>query len=363
MSTEQRLHQALRSALRQQSSFLTLEGEGKPVPPSFPQIVAGLAALTNLKILQVNDFSDIANAIRWLSTEYFALSPGLKSVIFSQGNCGQLHDLRAGLEALHQLETLNLSQIALGRVGITGILPFLQVRPLRYLNLSGCSLGDDGFIAVCECFQGALSMLQTMVASFNEISSAGIAGMQSCIGESDLCLENLDLAHNNLEDAGLHLLLKMSKAFPRLRTLQVSRCNIKNYGVKLLAAFLSVDDRLRELNLSDNSHCCDWISTVAQPLLCALRLNSSLRVLVLSVPQQHLPVAKSMFCEASQSELAVKYELIKMTYRSKAGFALLNGNKEVLCVIFECLWGTRQPRRCILQPILTHYEPTCHCTH
>jgi len=361
MTTEQRLHLAIRTAQRSHASVISLEGEGKAVPASFPQLVAGLASLP-LKILQVSDFTDLITAIRCLTLMYFSQSPGLKSLILTKGNCTQLVELKTGLDQLPELETLNLSEVALGRTGISGLIPYLQTRQLRYLNLSACRLEDEGLVALAQCFQGALAVLQTLVLSFNQITSLGMSGLQAAIIDSRVYLENLDLSYNNLEDAGLLTLLRIARSLPLLHSLQISRCNVKAYGIRQLANFLMNNAHLKELNLADNLHCGDWLECVAKPLLEALHRNSSLRVLVLSVPQHHLAQARDLFTAVTSTELNIKYELIKLTYRP-CSFATLNGNKEVLCVIFECLWGTRRPRKCILLPVLTHCEKVCNCTH
>lgn len=361
MTTEQRLHLALRTAQRSQASVISLEGEGKAVPASFPQVAAGLVSLP-LKVLQVSDFTDLTTAIRCLVQIYFSQSPGIKSLIITKGNCTQLMELKAGLDQLPELETLNLSEVALGRVGIAGLIPYLQTRQLRYLNLSACRLEDEGLLAVAHCFQGALAVLQTLVLSFNQITSMGMSGLQAAMCDSRVYLENLDLSYNSLEDSGLITLLRIARSLPLLHSLQISRCNIKAYGIRQLANFLASDGHLRELNMADNLHCGDWMECVASPLLEALHRNASLRVLVLSVPQHHLAQARALFTAVTSTELDVKYELIKLTYRP-CSLAMLNGNKEVLCVIFECLWGARRPRKCILLPVLTHCEKVCNCSH
>lgn len=361
MTTEQRLHLAVRTAHRTQATVISLEGEGKAVPPSFPQVVSGLVSLP-LKILQVSDFTDLSVAIRTLVQTYFSQRPGIKSLILTKGNCSQLLELTVGLNQLPDLETLNLSEVAIGRTGVVGLLPFLQTRQLRYLNLSACGLGDEGLLAVAQCFRGALAVLQTLVVSFNQITSLGIGGMQGAVSDSRVYLENFDLSYNSLEDSGVHALLRVARMLPQLHSLQVTRCNIKAYGIRQLSNFLSLDSHLKELNLADNLLCGDWLECVARPLVESLHRNSSLRVLVLSVPQHHLATAQRWFASVTSTELNIKYELIKLTYRP-CPFALLNGNKEVLCVIFECMWGARRPRKCILLPVLTHCEKVCNCTH
>lgn len=141
------------------------------------------------------------------------------------------------------LESLVLSGNDLGPGGITG--SFLDgikhSQNLRSLDLSCCSLLDDGIILLCEVLALRLPVvrevprLEELSLGCNRLGPAGARTLSACLAKN-LKLRALDLKANTLGVEGANILAEgLSANKGRLQKLDISQNEIKHKGAKVLA--------------------------------------------------------------------------------------------------------------------------------
>ncbi|XP_029102924.1 NACHT, LRR and PYD domains-containing protein 12-like [Scleropages formosus] len=113
------------------------------------------------------------------------------------------------------------------------------------------------FLRSEECLLRLLPVLRvstTALLNGCELSEESCTALASAISCSDNCLRELDVTHNDLQDAGVKLLSAgLSNQHCKLNTLRLSGCRVTAGGCAALASALrSNPSHLRELHLSCN---------------------------------------------------------------------------------------------------------------
>merc|ERR1712176_1019434 len=119
---------------------------------------------------------------------------------------------------------------------------------LRSLELAGCNLGDDGFVALVP----VMGSLQHLGMRSNGVTSAGLCTvMRSTLM---IQLETLDLADNAIDEEGVHALTerfqqehKRSLWNPKQLTSTIDRIVLKDNNIKLSEA--QATDIFRRVNM------------------------------------------------------------------------------------------------------------------
>ncbi|XP_062387715.1 NACHT, LRR and PYD domains-containing protein 12-like [Sardina pilchardus] len=222
-------------------------------------------------LLEINDHSIHEDIQR------FQKSPnGLKEKL-SPAHCSALAQMLLNSEEVH--DEFDLKKYNTSDEGRRRLIP--AVRCCRKARLHGCGLNQMSCETVLKCLQSANSLIQ-LDLSCNALGDSGVqllsAGLTnphcklqtlrlsccklsggSCqivatVLQSANSLIELDLSHNDLEDAGVHLLSKgLSHHNCKLQTLRLSGCLISESSCQDLASALTSNpSHLKELDLSYN---------------------------------------------------------------------------------------------------------------
>ena len=150
------------------------------------------------------------------------------------------------------LEGSNKNRNRLTFLGIKDIILYLKNNFLiEFLNISGNSLKNEGFILICKGLNENQS-LNSLKISQNEIEEKGIIQGLNYIKLSISKLINLDISKNKIMDQGLITLTNRLKKFPNLYSLNLSFCGFEFKGFEHLIKSLQYNRKLEILNVSGN---------------------------------------------------------------------------------------------------------------
>ncbi|XP_074067363.1 protein NLRC5 [Macrotis lagotis] len=158
----------------------------------------------------------------------------------------------SGLSHCQTVEEIDLSKNEFSVEGTRILMEALKGKnQLRSLNLSYLKLDDLALKILAQSLQG-MSFLQRL-----DLSNSGLSSSSSCSYLSDSLrdassLEDLNLSHNQMEDAGVQHLSAILPTLPQLRKIDFSGNSISPAGGKDLAEALALCFQVEELHLGAN---------------------------------------------------------------------------------------------------------------
>ena len=137
-------------------------------------------------------------------------------------------------------------------LGIKDIFLYLKNNFLiEFLNISGNSLKNEGFILLCKGLNENQSLNSLKIAQ-NEIEEKGIIQGLKYIKIIIPKLSVLDISKNKIMDQGLIILTDQLKFFPNLFSLNISFCSFEFKGFEYLMKNLQYSRKVEILNVSGN---------------------------------------------------------------------------------------------------------------
>ena len=137
-------------------------------------------------------------------------------------------------------------------LGIKDIFLYLKNNFLiEFLNISGNSLKNEGFILLCKGLNENQSLNSLKIAQ-NEIEEKGIIQGLKYIKIVIPKLSVLDISKNKIMDQGLIILTDQLKFFPNLFSLNISFCSFEFKGFEYLMKNLQYSRKVEILNVSGN---------------------------------------------------------------------------------------------------------------
>ena len=139
----------------------------------------------------------------------------------------------AGLQKLGGLEVLLLNHVPVKGLQLGGF------ANLRHAGLAGSRLNDEGLASLSKC-----AKLETLEASYTDISSSGLIALESMSG-----LRKLDLTSTDIDDAGM----KHLKGLSSLKELRLSYTRITDPGLDVLQALSGLESlEVARTRITDN---------------------------------------------------------------------------------------------------------------
>jgi Leucine-rich repeat (LRR) protein len=144
------------------------------------------------------------------------------------------------------LEGLDLKSYKLQIVELRIILRSRYAPGLKFLNLSGCNIGEEGVLEIGTSPQ--LDQLQVLNLNKSGVGAfgAGVIAVSPYLKE----VRTLKLGGNDIGVSGVKVLVR-SLTLTRLENLNLKNNNIRDYGVQLLADAPTLGS-LRSLNIGSN---------------------------------------------------------------------------------------------------------------
>ncbi|XP_041959986.1 NACHT, LRR and PYD domains-containing protein 3-like isoform X5 [Alosa sapidissima] len=120
------------------------------------------------------------------------------------------------------------------------------------LDLSKNDLGDSGVQLLSKGLSSPYCKLQTLRLAECKLSEKSCEIVATVL-QSPNSLIDLDLSHNDLGDSGVQLLSKgLSSPHCKLQTLRLADCKLTDTSCEIVASFLQSPNFLQQLDLSDN---------------------------------------------------------------------------------------------------------------
>ena len=237
-------------------------------------IFKSLIHVTSLKKLYIND-NMIADKAADDIAVFLFLNDKLEELDISYNNLQNTGAIKT-FEFIKNISTLTKLRISHNNItdqAADYIETFLsQNTKLKELDLSHNNLLSAGAIKICST---NLSYLTAFNISHNGITTKAATDIAIFLSRN-LKLENLDLSHNSLLSAGIVRICKVY--LTNLRTLNISHNGITAKATDDIAAFLSHNIKLQDLDLS----CSDLQETGCRNIFKAMQNISALTSLKLS---------------------------------------------------------------------------------
>ena len=161
--------------------------------------------------------------------------------------------LGESLKRNRALKRLDVSHCGIGDQGVKSLASVLEMNgSLEEMNLSGNrAVTDIGLMTLGESLKRNRA-LKRLDVSHCGIGDRGMMSLASAL-EMNSSLEWLNMSGNRaVTGFGLMVLGESLKSNGALKTVNISYCDIDDYGVKSLASALEMNGSLEELNLSGN---------------------------------------------------------------------------------------------------------------
>ncbi|KAL2079277.1 hypothetical protein ACEWY4_025021 [Coilia grayii] len=180
-------------------------------------------------------------------------------------------------KASSKLKSLDLSaqHNNFGDIGVEEICNGLKSSncALETLNLSDCSIREEGFRALASALRSNPSHMRELQLSGNKAGDSGVKHLSSLLEDPNCKLEKLDLYKCSITEEGFRALASALRSNPsHMRELQLSRNEAGDSGVKHLSSLLEDPNcKLEKLHL----YKCSIREEGFRALASALRSNPS----------------------------------------------------------------------------------------
>ncbi|XP_016533362.1 NACHT, LRR and PYD domains-containing protein 3-like [Poecilia formosa] len=126
---------------------------------------------------------------------------------------------------------------------------------LREVDLSHNDLEDAGMTALSSGMLDQQCGLESLRVADCSLSQRSCETLSSCLSSKSLRLQSLDLNYNNLQDVGLKQLSEgLRSPYCKLERLSLTACSLSEHSCETLASVLSSPScSLRSLNMSNNN--------------------------------------------------------------------------------------------------------------
>eukprot|EP00927_Polykrikos_kofoidii_P073049 TRINITY_DN69123_c0_g1_i1.p1 TRINITY_DN69123_c0_g1~~TRINITY_DN69123_c0_g1_i1.p1 ORF type:complete len:452 (+),score=61.79 TRINITY_DN69123_c0_g1_i1:91-1356(+) len=252
----------------------------------------------------LEDAGDAVVAARALLSTSSTWSHGsLKSFSLLDVRLDSAPEIIQVIKAIPQnVATVRLVGLGLGLGGgmSTALQPCLDVLCKRtsklHLDISGNGLTDSDLSPIWPPLVPVLSGLSLSLNP--KITSVGVRELLETCGSTEARLESLDLSECSIGDDGASALAE-NLALPvlsKLQQLSIYRAGIHRGGLRLLLRAAAHAPSLRSLNvLANGQHESDWFGTVGVAVAEALRQTKALRVLTISCPEVEIKAVRASF--------------------------------------------------------------------
>ena len=231
--------------------------------------ITATALQTNISFNEIGD-NGIAHIATALQTNTMKTLDISDCSISDEG----AESLARALAVNRSLLELNISFNKIGDNGIAHIATVLQKNTtLRTLDISSCSISDEGTESLARALAVNKS-LQELNIGFNEIGDNGIAHI-AIVLKTNTTMRMLDISGCSISDEGAESLVAANKS---LQELNIGFNEIGNNGIAHIATALKTNTTMRTLDISS----CSISDEGAESLARALAVNRSLQELNIS---------------------------------------------------------------------------------
>ena len=231
--------------------------------------ITATALQTNISFNEIGD-NGIAHIATALQTNTMKTLDISDCSISDEG----AESLASALAVNRSLLELNISFNKIGDNGIAHIATVLQKNTtLRTLAISSCSISDEGTESLARALAVNKS-LQELNIGFNEIGDNGIAHI-AIVLKTNTTMRMLDISGCSISDEGAESLVAANKS---LQELNIGFNEIGNNGIAHIATALKTNTTMRTLDISS----CSISDEGAESLARALAVNRSLQELNIS---------------------------------------------------------------------------------